>query len=104
VDERSRRLFAGDHILPRITPNVSVQPADPVSPLRDYLASLAKVCDLAVDEVLPAHEWRFRGLAGWVDAIAAHHEERLAELLSAIVRQPDSTPWDLASQLTWSRP
>ena len=104
VDERSRRLFAGDHILPRITPNVSVQPADPVSPLRDYLASLAKVRDLAVDEILPAHEWRFRGLAERADAIVAHHGDRLAELEIAIVRQPDSTPWDLASQLTWSRP
>ena len=104
VDERSRQLFAGDHVLPRITPNISVQPADPVSPLDDYLMSLAKVRDLDVDEVLPAHEWRFRGLAERVDAIAAHHEHRLAELLAAITREPGSTPWYLASQLTWSRP
>jgi glyoxylase-like metal-dependent hydrolase (beta-lactamase superfamily II) len=104
VDERSRQLFAGDHVLPRITPNISVQPADPVNPLDDYLASLAKVRDLDVDEVLPAHEWRFRGLAERVDAIAAHHEHRLAELLAEITRQPASTPWHLASQLTWSRP
>ena len=37
-----------------------------------------------MDEVLPAHEWRFRGLPGRVDAITAHHERRLAELLAAI--------------------
>ncbi len=104
VDERSRQLFAGDHVLPRITPNISVMWADPVSPLDDYLRSLARVRDLDVDEILPAHEWRFRGLAERVDAIAAHHEHRLAELLAAITRQPGSTPWHLASQLTWSRP
>jgi hypothetical protein len=57
-----------------------------------------------VDEVLPAHEWRFRGLAGRVDAITAHHERRLAELLAAARRHPGSTPWELAGQLTWSRP
>ena len=34
VDERSRRLFSGDHVLPRITPNISVQRADPVRPAR----------------------------------------------------------------------
>jgi hypothetical protein len=65
--------------------------------------SLATVRDLDVDEVLPAHEWRFLGLAERVDAIAAHHEHRLAELLAAITQEPGSTPWHLASQLTWSR-
>ena len=71
--------------------------------LEDYLASLAKVRDLDVDEIMPAHEWRFRGIAERADAIAAHHERRLAELLAVISRNPDSAPWDLAGQLTWSR-
>ena len=104
VDERSRRLFSGDHVLPRITPNISVQRADPVGPLGDYLDSLARTRDLDVDEVLPAHEWRFKGLAERVDAIAAHHERRLAELLAAIRLRPGSTSWALAGHLTWSRP
>jgi glyoxylase-like metal-dependent hydrolase (beta-lactamase superfamily II) len=104
VDERSRRLFAGDHVLPRITPNVSLRPAGPQSALGDYLDSLAKVRDLDVDEVLPAHEWRFQGLAERVDHIAAHHERRLDELFAAIKGHPGATPWILASHLTWSRP
>lgn len=103
VDERSRRLFSGDHILPRITPNISVQRATPPDPLGDYLDSLARTRDLDVDEVLPAHEWRFLGLTERIDAIAAHHERRLAELLAAVRRRPGSTPWQLAGQLTWSR-
>src|SRR5580704_11753680 len=104
VDERSRRLFSGDHVLPRITPNISVQRGAPPNPLGDYLDSLARTRDLDVDEVLPAHEWRFRGLPGRIDAITAHHERRLAELLAAIRRRPGSTPWQLAGDLTWSRP
>jgi glyoxylase-like metal-dependent hydrolase (beta-lactamase superfamily II) len=104
VDERSRRLFSGDHVLPRITPNISVQRADPVGPLEDYLGSLAKVRDLDVDEVLPAHEWRFTGLPDRIDAIAAHHERRLAELLTVIRQRPGCAPWELAGHLTWSRP
>jgi glyoxylase-like metal-dependent hydrolase (beta-lactamase superfamily II) len=103
VDELSQRLFAGDHILPRITPNISVFAVESVRPLADYLESLAKVRDLDVDEIMPAHEWRFRGLAQRADDIAAHHERRLAELLAAIVANPDATSWDLAGQLTWSR-
>jgi glyoxylase-like metal-dependent hydrolase (beta-lactamase superfamily II) len=104
IDDRARRLYSGDHILPRITPNISVQQSDPVSPLRDYLSSLAKVRDLDVDEVMPAHEWRFKGLADRVDAIAVHHERRLAELLAAVLGHPGGTPWELAGLLTWSRP
>ena len=51
---------------------------------RDYLDSLAAVRDLDPTEVLPAHEWRFRGLADRVDSLTAHHEHRLTELLTAI--------------------
>jgi glyoxylase-like metal-dependent hydrolase (beta-lactamase superfamily II) len=104
VDELSQRLFAGDHILPRITPNISVHAVEQGNPLFEYLKSLAKVRDLDVDEIMPAHEWRFRGLAERADGIAAHHERRLAELLAAIAAHPDATSWDLAGLLTWSRP
>jgi glyoxylase-like metal-dependent hydrolase (beta-lactamase superfamily II) len=104
VDEATRRFFSGDHILPRITPNISLHPFHhQAGPLADYLTSLAKVRDLEVSEIMPAHEWRFRGLAERADAIAAHHERRLEELLAAIAAHPDSTSWFLAGQLTWSR-
>ncbi len=103
VDELSQRLFAGDHILPRITPNISLHGDQPGDPLADYLSSLDKVRDLKVDEIMPAHEWRFRGLAERADGIAAHHERRLAELLAVIAAHPGETPWFLAGQLTWSR-
>ena len=36
------RLFSGDHVLPRITPNISVQRGAPPDPLGDYLDSLAR--------------------------------------------------------------
>jgi glyoxylase-like metal-dependent hydrolase (beta-lactamase superfamily II) len=103
VDELSQRLFAGDHILPRITPNISLFPNGDAEPLAEYLDSLAKVRDLKVDEIMPAHEWRFRGLAERADGIAAHHERRLAELHAAIAAHPGETSWFLAGQLTWSR-
>src|SRR5262249_42814824 len=49
VDELAQRLFAGDHILPRITPNISVYTLEGARPLAEYLESLAKVRDLDVD-------------------------------------------------------
>ena len=103
AEERTGLFFSGDHVLPRISPNISTTPGGG-DPLRDYLVSLDKVGGDEPVEVLPAHEWRFRGLSARTRELAEHHEHRLAELLQAIRTHPGSTPWALAAHLTWSRP
>ena len=104
AEERTDLFFSGDHVLPRITPNISSGPGGLADPLGDYLSSLEAVRARTAAEVLPAHEWRFRGLADRVDSLTAPHEHRLTELLTAIAQHPGSTPWQLAAHLTWSRP
>jgi glyoxylase-like metal-dependent hydrolase (beta-lactamase superfamily II) len=104
AEERTGLFFSGDHVLPRISPNISSGSHGEADPLRSFLGSLAAVRSLDPVEVLPAHEWRFTGLADRVDQLTAHHEHRLTELLGAIRAHPHSTPWDLAAHLTWSRP
>jgi glyoxylase-like metal-dependent hydrolase (beta-lactamase superfamily II) len=104
AEERTGLLFSGDHVLPRITPNISTTHRGLADPLRDYLTALTALGTEEPAEVLPAHEWRFRGLAERTAAIARHHEHRLTELLDAIRAHPHSTPWQLAAHLTWSRP
>ena len=104
AEERTGLFFSGDHVLPRITPNISTTHDGTANPLGDYVRSLAAVPDTEPTEVLPAHEWRFRGLADRADRLREHHEHRLAELLVAIRENPRSTPWQLAAHLTWSRP
>jgi glyoxylase-like metal-dependent hydrolase (beta-lactamase superfamily II) len=103
-EERTGLFFAGDHVLPRITPNISTITGGAPDPLRDYLESLAAVGTTEPAEVLPAHEWRFRGLKSRTDELTAHHEHRLRELLEAVRANPASTAWQLAGHLTWSRP
>jgi glyoxylase-like metal-dependent hydrolase (beta-lactamase superfamily II) len=104
AEERTGLLFSGDHVLPRISPNISSTHNGTADPLRDYLDSLAAIGGEEPDEVLPAHEWRFRGLASRTAELTEHHEHRLTELLEAIRTNPGSTPWQLAAHLTWSRP
>jgi glyoxylase-like metal-dependent hydrolase (beta-lactamase superfamily II) len=105
AEERTGLFLSGDHVLPRISPNISAGQRVEEDPLRDYLVSLAAVGDRAEPlEVLPAHEWRFRGLALRTQELTRHHEHRLTELLDAIRAHPHSTPWALAGHLTWSRP
>ena len=97
-------LFAGDTVLPRITPNISTAPEETGDPLGDFLSSLDHLAAYDPDEVLPAHEWRFRGLPHRLAELATHHEHRLAELLDVIRQHPARRPWQLAEWMTWSRP
>jgi glyoxylase-like metal-dependent hydrolase (beta-lactamase superfamily II) len=99
-----RLLLSGDHVLPRITPNISFHAQQFPNPLGDYLESLAKVRDLESDEVLPGHEYRFADLGSRVDEITAHHADRLDEIVDVIRARPGSTAWEITLQLHWSRP
>ena len=104
VDETAGLLLSGDHVLPRITPNISFHSQQFPNPLGDYLESLMKIGMLEPDEVLPAHEYRFRGLRARTDQLIAHHEERCREIEVALAGQPGISCWALTLKLTWSRP
>jgi glyoxylase-like metal-dependent hydrolase (beta-lactamase superfamily II) len=102
-DDR-RLLLSGDHVLPRITPNISVHSQQVPNPLGDYLDSLIKLKSLATEEVLPAHEYRFSDLNSRLEEIMDHHRARLDEIEQVISDHPGSTAWDITLQLHWSRP
>jgi glyoxylase-like metal-dependent hydrolase (beta-lactamase superfamily II) len=97
-------LITGDHILPRITPNISPFPGQDDDLLGIYLGSLRALAGIPAEEVLPAHEYRFRGLAERVRGLLAHHQERLAEVLAAVLAAPGCTSVAAAEALKWSRP
>jgi glyoxylase-like metal-dependent hydrolase (beta-lactamase superfamily II) len=94
-------LFTGDHILPTITPNVSIHAQTHGSPLGEYIHSLQKLIDLDVEHVLPAHEFDIRDLKKRIIEIEAHHDERLAEMLGAVDRG-GSTAYEIADRVKWA--
>ena len=98
----NRLMLSGDHVLPRITPNIPFHPQADADPLGDFLRSLAKVGAYDAAEVLPAHEQRFVGLDRRVAELIEHHEARFAEVLAAI-DAGITTAWDIAAQMHWSR-
>lgn len=97
-------VLTGDHVLPRITPNISPAPFDADDVLGQYLASLGNLDSYNVDEVLPAHEYRFRGLGQRVHGLRQHHEIRLGEVMAVLHAQPGATSVEVAAGLHWSRP
>ena len=82
-------LIAGDQILPKISPNISVQTHEPDGdPLSRYLDSLKKLRGALPPDilVLPSHNLPFRGVHRRIDELAAHHHARCAEVMTACAR------------------
>jgi glyoxylase-like metal-dependent hydrolase (beta-lactamase superfamily II) len=104
IDSQRDAVLTGDHVLPRITPNISPMPTDDSDTLGAYLGSLTLLAELATGEVLPAHEYRFVGLQQRVHDIRAHHQERLAEVLTCLRADPGASTVEVAEALHWSRP
>jgi len=84
IDERDGVLFSGDHVLPRITSNIGLYPSSRDDPLGDFLDALARMRDLPVKRVLPAHGDPFDDLAGRIDELLAHHAARLEATIAVV--------------------
>jgi glyoxylase-like metal-dependent hydrolase (beta-lactamase superfamily II) len=93
LDEASGVYFANDHVLAHITPNPDVYNYD-VDDLRsglpDYIDSLHKVRDLPVTLVLPGHGVEMIDLAGRVDEVLFHHQERAEKIAGMVAEKPCS--------------
>jgi glyoxylase-like metal-dependent hydrolase (beta-lactamase superfamily II) len=85
-------LISGDMVLPRISTNVSVYDLEPeADSLTLYLDSLARYEPLPADTlVLPSHGKPFRGLHARIRQLRDHHDERLADVMTACRAKPCS--------------
>ncbi|MDP6180466.1 MAG: MBL fold metallo-hydrolase, partial [Desulfatiglandales bacterium] len=99
-DSSRKILFTGDHILPVITPNISLHVQSSENPLGDYLRSLKSLRQLDVDLVLPAHENIFTDLKSRIDFLLDHHEQRKTEILNSLGPER-MTAYRIASEISW---
>jgi glyoxylase-like metal-dependent hydrolase (beta-lactamase superfamily II) len=100
---RRQLMLSGDHVLPRITPNIPYHPQAGANPLGDYLHSLDKLDPYQATEVLPAHEYRFADLQKRLEELRQHHHDRFGEILDILKIRPHSA-WEIAAAMKWSRP
>ena len=91
-------LFAGDHILPDLSPNIGLHPQSTPDPLHDYLSGLRRMAALEPKRVLPAHGRPFADIAGRVNALTSHHRRRLDQIME-IVGAEEKTGWRVALDL-----
>jgi glyoxylase-like metal-dependent hydrolase (beta-lactamase superfamily II) len=102
ADPAGELLFAGDHVLPRITPSLGLEPAPAASPLADFLTSLELIRSRPDAVLLPAHGHTGMRVHQRVDELIAHHAKRLDTTLAA-VQDGRSTAYEVAGVLLWTR-
>jgi glyoxylase-like metal-dependent hydrolase (beta-lactamase superfamily II) len=102
ADEAAGLLFAGDHVLPHITPSIGFEPVAARLPLRDYLQSLGLVRALPDLRLLPAHGPVTPSAHARIDELLAHHRERLRQCAAAVAAG-EATAFGVAGVLRWTR-
>ena len=99
--EKEKILFAGDHILFDITPNITMWRGVEDS-LGNYLESLKKIRSLDIRLVLPAHRKNDMDVYERIRQIEAHHDRRIRQTLSIIQEEPGLNACEIGARMTWS--
>ncbi len=102
ADAAAGLLFAGDHVLPHITPSIGFEPVTARLPLRDYLQSLRMVRALPDMRLLPAHGPVTASAHARIDELLDHHRDRLDRCAQAVAAG-EATGYDAARALRWTR-
>lgn len=96
-----KTIFTGDHVLFDISPNIQNWLSMEDS-LGSYMDSLRKIRGFEADLVLTGHRENNGNLRCRADALLAHHEDRLAEVLHILAEKPGMTGYEIAGQMKWS--
>ena len=97
-DRQEKLLFAGDHMLPELSPNIGLHPQSTPDPLHEYLDGLRRLAAYEPALILPSHGRPFTGAPARVKVLAAHHRRRLDQIVE-IVGRGRETGWDVALEL-----
>jgi glyoxylase-like metal-dependent hydrolase (beta-lactamase superfamily II) len=83
-------MFSGDHILQKITPNISWHPYSGPDPLGDYLQSLRATLALGTTLLLPSHGPMIEDPETRIHELLQHHERRLQSCVEALGSTPQT--------------
>ncbi|MDL5157874.1 MBL fold metallo-hydrolase [Actinomycetospora termitidis] len=102
VFEADDVLFAGDHVLPHITPSIGFEPAPRPGALQRFLTSLARLRERPDRRLLPAHGPVAPSVHARVDELLDHHAARL-DTIERAVQDGTSSAAEVAGAITWTR-
>lgn len=89
-NNREKVLFIGDHVLPNMSPTVSLTYVSSGNPLKRYLDSLAELKELEVDLAIPSHGEPFTNWREQIEQIIRHYEDRSDAIHRALLHHRDA--------------
>ena len=99
-DAEHKIMIAGDHVLAKITPNISFWGYGYGDSLGAYLKSLKKIRDYDVKLLLTSHRHMPESLSARVDELIEHHDIRLNEV-TEILQEGEQSVNGVASRMQW---
>ena len=97
LDKKSKILFSGDHILPRITPFVPVNDENS-NTLADFLESLEKTLPFDKARIAPGHGEIIEEPNKRINQMILHHKRRLERVLK-LLGEENLTGWQVCEKL-----
>ena len=97
IDNKSKILFSGDHILPKITPFVPVENEDS-NTLDDFLKSLEKALPFEKTIIAPGHGDIIQEPNKRIEQMILHHKKRLERVLK-LLGDESFTGWEMCNKL-----
>lgn len=94
-------LFCGDHILQKITPNITFWGFEYGDSLGTYFKNLDKVYDMEIMHLFSSHRELVKDHRERIDELKLHHEKRLDEVRNALTLKRYSSIRDVTKQLHW---
>ena len=94
-------LFAGDHVLPHITPSIGFEEAPPSCPSAITCARSSVVRTLPDMRLLPAYGPVSASTHARVDELAGHHDGRL-QAMADVLSGGEHTAAEVAAAIGWT--
>lgn len=100
--ERTHKLlFCGDHILNKITPNITFWGFEYGDSLGTYFRNLDKVYNIDIAHLFSSHRELIEDYRTRIDELKQHHEKRLEEVRQALTLKEYSSVRDVTKQMHW---
>lgn len=101
-EEEKGILFCGDHILGKITPNITFWDDSYGDSLGTYMKNINKLKDMHIEHLFSSHRELVPDVSARVDELLHHHKERLEDTLQILRENGEMTTRDVAARMKWS--
>ena len=98
-EKEHKILLCGDHILGKITPNITYWGDEFGDSLGIYLKNLKKIKDLDIKHLYSSHRFLVEDVNARIDELLDHHDRRLKDVLEIIEKLEKANTTEITQQM-----